>query len=85
MNVYEMVILIVAVSVLGGVMKHYFEARGKEAEQRISGNTAKAQDLETRVASLTRRVRVLEEIVTSEGYDLKRKFAELDENFDDGG
>jgi len=78
LNVYEMVIGIVFFSILAGVVKHYIDARSDVAKKERQDNTSRTVDLEQAVSSLEERVRVLERIITSDGYDLKRKFDDLD-------
>ena len=78
MNFYELIILIVLLFVFSGVVKNYFESRAKETEQQGVANDSKSAELEQSIARLESRIRVLEEIITSDGYDLKRKFEDLE-------
>jgi len=78
LNIFEMVIGIVFFSIVAGVIKHYIDARSDEARKERDGNATRTTDLEGTVRSLEERVRVLERIITSDGYDLKRKFDDLE-------
>ncbi len=73
MNVFEMVVIIVALAILGGVIKHYFDSRG-DAEAFDQERREKDQ----RIREMEERIRILERIVTDENYDLKRQFRDLD-------
>ncbi|MGV6827377.1 MAG: hypothetical protein ACWA5Q_10415 [bacterium] len=85
MNQYEMVVLIVAVAVLGAALKHAIgpltevwrdhlkHNNGHDDPEPTNGNT------QEQLERLEARVRVLERIVTSDGYDLKQEFKKLDE------
>ncbi len=74
MNPFEMVVIIVALGILGMVVKYYLESRSVQRDQ--------GDELEKRLASMEARLRNLEAIVTSETWDLNRKFRELDEDPD---
>ncbi len=74
MNPFEMVVIIVALGILGMVVKYYLESRSVQRDQ--------GDALEKRLASMEARLRNLEAIVTSETWDLNRKFRELDEDPD---
>jgi hypothetical protein len=67
-NVFEMVVIIVIVSVLGSVLSGWLKHRNK-AGTRLD---------EQRLERLEERVRVLERIVTDSGYDLRRQFHDLE-------
>jgi Na+-transporting methylmalonyl-CoA/oxaloacetate decarboxylase gamma subunit len=74
MNAFEFVILIVLIVTIGRLIekragrRHHREA--PEAEIVAPEASAKIEELE-------QRVRVLEQIVTDEGYELRRKFRDL--------
>jgi len=72
MNQFEMVAIIVTVAVLAGVLKHYFESRSRRVEE------AADNELLARLAAIEKRLGVLESIVTSDGYDLKQRFRDLE-------
>ena len=74
MNPFEMVVIIVALGILGMVVKYYLESRSVQRDQ--------GDELEKRLASMESRLRNLEAIVTSETWDLTRKLRELDEDPD---
>ena len=73
MNVFEMVVIIVAISILGGVLNNYLKTR------RSTGAIHKdaLDDALDRIDELEERVRVLERVVTDDGYDLKRQIDDL--------
>jgi hypothetical protein len=73
MNPFEMVVIIVALGILGGVIKHYFDSRGD-----IEASSQERRQMERRMNEMEERIRVLERIVTEENYDLKRQFRDLD-------
>lgn len=84
MNKYEMVALIVLIVVIGGLLKHAigplretFNNRLKDRQ--LNGEKAKQQKEtdEKRIKQLEKRIEVLERIVTSDGYDLKQRFKDL--------
>ncbi len=68
MVVFEMVAIIVTVSVIGGVINNWLKVKAKEK----SDNSAEL-DAETtgRINKLEERVRVLERIVTDKSHRLK--------------
>jgi len=74
MNAFEFVILIVLIVTIGRLIekragrRHHRE--DSEAEAAGTGTTARLEDLEE-------RIRVLEHIVTDEGYELRKKFRDL--------
>ena len=67
-----MITIIVVISIISKLIKQYFDARrvpsfdSSELEARID-----------RIETLEERVRVLEAIVTDQGYELKRKINNL--------
>ncbi len=73
MNPFEMTVIIVALAILGGVIKHYLDSRGD-----IEASSEEHQRLLSRIDDMEERIRVLERIVTEENYDLKRQFRDLD-------
>ena len=86
MNQYEMVALIVLIVVFGAVLKHAIGPlsgifRERLKENPLHGGTAKQQveDSEQRIKQLEQRIQVLERIVTSDGYDLKQHFKDLND------
>ena len=68
MNPFEMVVIIVFLSVIASMYSSWLKHRRKDR--------APADD--ERVARLEERVRVLERIVTDSGYDLRRQFRDLE-------
>ena len=73
MNPFEMVVIIVALGILGGVVKQYFDSRGNMEE-----SSKARQRMENHIDALEERIRVLERIVTDNDYDLKQQFRDLD-------
>lgn len=75
MNPFEMVVIIVALGVLGGVLNSYFDGgKSKKALRKTN------DQLNDRLAQMEKRLEVLERIVTDENYDLKRQFRNLDDD-----
>ena len=72
MNVFEMVVLIVALVTIGKFLQTAVEKRHRR--NRHEDPSAK----DDRIANLEERVRVLERIVTDSGYDLRRQFQDLE-------
>lgn len=70
MNPFEMVVVIVFLSVIASMYSSWLKHRRKDA-------TASPAD-ERRIARLEERVRVLERIVTDSGYELHRQFRDLE-------
>lgn len=67
MNVFELIIVIVVFVTISGMFGQWLKYRNK----------APAPD-DRRVEQLEERVRVLEQIVTDSGYDLRRQFRDLE-------
>ncbi len=79
MGVFEMVVAIVAISITGGVISKSIKAK-VEAEK--SGNKVNRKISEKRFNEIEQRLIVLEQIVTSEGYELNQQFKNIeDEQF----
>lgn len=74
MNTLEFVILIVLIVMIGRIIdKRYGRRhRGESPETDATGSETAA-----RLENLEERIRVLENIVTDEGYELRRKFRDL--------
>lgn len=73
MQVFEMVVLIVLISVLAGVANNYIKSRSE-------GGGPISDELNEKLAkldSLDERVRTLEKIVTDRDFELKEKFRNL--------
>lgn len=68
MNPFEMVVIIVFLSLAASVVSTWLKHKDKGA--------TRADD--KRLGSLEERVRVLERIVTDSGYDLRREFRDLE-------
>lgn len=76
MNPFEMVVIIVALGILGGVIKHYLDNR---MDTQDNFTRSQRELITTRLDRVEERLKNLERIVTSEEYDLKRRFQELEE------
>lgn len=72
MNPFEMVVIIVVISLLAGIAKQWINSR-QTPEVDLSPMENKISKLE----SLEERVRILEAIVTDKGYDLKKEIDNL--------
>ncbi len=73
MNTFEMVVLIVLISVVAGVVNNYIKTR-------IDAGGAVRGELAERLAKLDLledRVKTLEKIVTNRDFELKEKFRNL--------
>lgn len=70
MNMFEMVVIIVTLSLIGSMYSSWLKHKRKAAESPPAD-----QD---RIARLEERVRVLERIVTDSGYELRRQFRDLE-------
>ncbi len=76
MGVFEMVVAIVAISVIGGVINKSIKASIESKKMnRDTGDDMTAK----RLADFEKRLIVLEQIVTSESYELKQKFKDIDD------
>ncbi|WP_456413226.1 hypothetical protein [Thiolapillus sp.] len=75
MNPFEMVVIIVALGILGGVLNSYFSS-GKDKQAMRQTN----EELAGRLAQVEKRLEVLERIVTSNDYELKRQFRDLEDD-----
>ena len=76
MNVFEMVVIIVAISVIGGVISRSVKVKyGQTNKNHGTDDTAS----DKRLAELEKRIAVLERIVTSESYELKQQFKDIDD------
>lgn len=74
MNPFEMVVIIVIVAIGGGIIREHLRAK------RLAGGSAHRDTLDDaldRIEDLEERVRVLERVVTDDGYDLKRQIDDL--------
>jgi len=72
-DVYTMVVSIVALSMGGGVLMKYLEARAKTP----GASDADTQAIEQELDDLRSRIQTLEQIVTDEKYQLGRQINEL--------
>ena len=72
MNVFHMVIWIVAIVSIASVLEKYLKSRAKEKENdEVSGETMQKVD------DLEERIRVLERIVTENKFDLRKQIDDL--------
>ena len=75
MGVFEMVVAIVAISVVGKIALKELKAKH---ELELKKETIGSSDSAERIAQMEDRLIVLERIVTSEGYDLKQQFKDIE-------
>ncbi|MCP4078428.1 MAG: hypothetical protein GY744_19860 [Gammaproteobacteria bacterium] len=75
MGVFEMVVAVVAISITGGVISKSIKAK-IEAEK--SANKSDRKISEKRFNEIEQRLIVLEQIVTSEGYELNQQFKNIE-------
>lgn len=84
MNQFEMVAIIVAVVVLAGVLKHAVGPLNETLKEHLkdnrSGKNGESGSDDERLKSIEKRLQVLERIVTSDGYDLRQQFKDLDKD-----
>ncbi len=72
MEVFDMVVAVVAISCAAGVINNYL--KNKRLERQVTPDP----DLATELEALKQRVAVLEEIVTDERYHLKKELDQLE-------
>jgi hypothetical protein len=72
MDVFSMVVVIVAISVGAGVANNYLKTKRLQLQGGMNDSVRAELD------ALRERVRVLEEIVTDPGYHLKAEFDRLE-------
>ena len=77
MNPFEMVAIIVAVVVLGSVLRTRFGGGGGRGGAGLDELRAQNQTQAQRIAQLEERVKALESVVTDGHYDLHRQFKDL--------
>ncbi|MEN8179736.1 MAG: hypothetical protein ABFS39_14125 [Pseudomonadota bacterium] len=78
MQVFEMVVAIVALSILGGIVTKYMKLKVKQTGQQGLLNQ-EVSDLKRHQEVMQKRIQVLEAIVSSDGYDLKQRFKDLEQ------
>lgn len=77
MQVFDMVVAIVALSILGSIVTKYLKLKTKQTDQEGT-LTQEVTDLKRQQAVMEKRIQVLEAIVSSDGYDLKQRFKEFE-------
>ena len=85
MDPFKMVVFIVLIVSLAGVLKAYFDRSGKGSDfaSMLGLDDSMGDDLSAvgarirKIDELEKRIQVLERIVTSDKYDLKREIDEL--------
>ena len=77
MQVFEMVVAIVAIAIIGGIIEKHLKlkARTSAVDQDLKKEIDQLRAEQQRVEE---RLRVLETIVSSDGYDLKQRFKDLE-------
>jgi hypothetical protein len=71
MEVFGMIVAIVAISCAAGVINNYLKTK------RMSYRQGPGEEVQVEIDALKRRVAVLEEIVTDERYRLNKEFERL--------
>lgn len=74
MDVFEMVVLVVAISVTAGLLRTWIKSRPAN-DGGVAGMTGEQQ---ARLARLEERVKALESVVGDGSYELKQKFKDLE-------
>lgn len=77
MDVFTMVVAIVAISTVAGLVSRWLKVAERAQAQSREGS-ANEQQLRQEVAALRERVATLEQIVTDPGFELKRQIAALE-------
>ena len=82
MEVFEMVVIIVVIGVIGEMFRNYLKYKQGRSDFDGDWLTGKINDSEGRqkkkIVQLEERIKVLERIVTDKNYDLKKQFEDLD-------
>ncbi len=73
MNVFEMVVIIVALGVVSKIAIQEIKSRRRHTDENFQ------QQSDERISMLEERIKVLERIVTSDRYDLNQQFKNLDD------
>ena len=68
MHPFELVVIIVFLGIMSKMFSDYLKSKNRKS----------ATEDESRIERLEERVRVLEQIVTDSGYELRRKFRDLE-------
>ncbi len=76
MQVFETVVLIVAISCAAGIINNYLKQ--KSGGRQTRDLEARLEQRLARLETLEKRVQVLEKIVTDRNYDLKRQLNDLE-------
>ncbi len=77
MQVFEMVVAIVAIAIIGGIIEKHLKLKAKTAA--VDEDLKREIDrLRAEQRGVEERLRVLEAIVSSDGYDLKQRFKDLE-------
>ena len=77
MDVFTMVVAIVAISTVAGLVSRWLKVSERMQSQSQLGS-ANEQQLRQEIAALRERVATLEQIVTDPGFELKRQIQALD-------
>jgi phage shock protein C len=76
MSMWTAIVMIVLISVAGGVASNFARARSKMAQRDLLQNNSGETVAE--IEALKRRIEVLEKIVTDQKYDLRREIEQLE-------
>jgi hypothetical protein len=74
MDVFEMVVVIVALSVTAGLINNWIKTRATMTV----GPAGMTPDQQQRLAKLEERVKLLESVVADSSYELKQKLKDLE-------
>lgn len=77
MGVFEMVVAIVALTTIGGIINRALKLREKTGPKNGELSTLR-EEMAQRQRELEERIKVLEAIVTSSEYELKRELHDLE-------
>ena len=75
MDVFEMVVLVVFISVTAGLLRTWIKSRPTGG---VGGPAGMTPDQESRLARLEERIKALESVVSDGSYELKQKFKDLE-------
>ncbi len=74
MDVFEMVVVVVAISVTAGLLRTWIKSRPANG----GGAAGMTAEQHARLAKLEERVKALESVVGDGSYELKQKFKDLE-------
>ena len=75
MDILEILALIFAISVIGGIINQYLKTKNESQDAVIKHIN---KQIDQRFLEVENRLKVLEQIVTSESYNLNQQFKSID-------